>query len=204
VTIEKGKPWGEERVRLGPGGVMVQSDAEARATVETARRSGRTPPELGLLGGDLCRTVGGRGMASRLHDGSGVGLPIDLGVVDLDGVEHCFVAHLVARRSWWRGRVVAVMNAQWIGRWDVAPRSHPNDGLLDVFDADPSVDDRLKVRSRLPTGTHVPNPAIAERRVASIELAFDRPTPIWLDGERVASVRRAEVRLEPDALRCVV
>jgi hypothetical protein len=204
VTIEKGQPWGREGAVLGPAGIEVHRDREASQAVEAARQAGAPLPELGLLGGDLCRTVGGRGLAARLRDGSGVELPVDLGVAVLDGVEHCFVAHLVARRSWWRGRVVVAMNAQWIGDWDVAPRGHPNDGRLDVLDGSPSIDDRLKARSRLATGTHLPHPSIAERRVASIELAFDAPTPVWLDGERVAVVRRATVAVEPDALRCVV
>ena len=107
-------------------------------------------------------------------------------------------------RSWWRGRVVAVMNAQWIGAWDVAPKSHPNDGLLDVFDADLSLDDRLKVRSRLRTGTHVPHPGIAQSRVAALQVEFDRPTPIWLDGEQVGRARALAIRIEPDAITCVV
>jgi diacylglycerol kinase family enzyme len=131
-------------------------------------------------------------------------LPMDLGSVLLDGRQHWFVAHLVARRSWWRGRVVAVMNAQWIGPWDVAPRSHPNDGLLDVFDGDLSFDDRLKARRRLASGTHVPHPGIAQQRTAAVQLHFDRPTPIWLDGEAVGSATDVSVRVEPDRWTAVV
>ena len=96
------------------------------------------------------------------------------------------------------------MNAQWIGRWDVAPKGHPNDGMVDVLDADLGLDDRLKVRSRLITGTHVPHPGIAQARVAAIQLELDRPTPVWLDGERVGSARSLAIRVEPDALTCVV
>jgi diacylglycerol kinase family enzyme len=131
-------------------------------------------------------------------------LPTDVGSVLIDGRKHWFVAHLVVRRSWWRGRVVAVMNAQWIARWDVAPKSHPNDGLLDVFDGDLSLDDRLKLRSRLATGTHVPHPGITQSRVAALQLELDRPTPVWLDGERVGSGRNLVIRTEADALALAV
>lgn len=203
MTIVKGEPWGAPGP-LPSGGVAVRSDRQARAVLEAARRANEALPPLGLLGGDLCRTVGGRGDADRLRSPEAMSLPADLGSVLIDGRLHWFVAHLVVRRSWWRGRVVAVMNAQWIGPWDVAPRSHPNDGLLDVFDGDLSLDDRWKARRRLRTGTHVPHPGIAQRRVAALQLELDRPTPVWLDGERVAEARTLSIRTEPDAYTCIV
>jgi diacylglycerol kinase family enzyme len=100
--------------------------------------------------------------------------------------------------------VVAVMNAQWIGRWDVAPRSHPNDGLLDVFDADLELDDRLKARPRLLTGTHVPHPGIRQQRAAEVAITLDRPTPLHLDGERVGTATTLEITVVPGAVTCVV
>ena len=203
MTIEKHQRWGTPGPLPGDG-VLVRTDAEARRAAEGARRAGAPVPALGLLGGDLCRTVGGKGDEARLHSTEAMTLPTDLGSVLIDGKLHWFTAHLVVRRSWWRGRVVAVMNAQWIGRWDVAPKSHPGDGLLDVFDGDLSLDDRLKARKRLPTGTHVPHPGIAQRRVSALQLAFDRPMPIWLDGERVGRASNLSIRVEPDALTCVV
>lgn len=203
MTIEKGAPWGSPGP-LPDDGALVRSDADARALIEPLRRAGAPIPPLGLLAGDLARTVGARGDEARLRSNDAVQLPVDLCSVLLDGRQHWFASHLVARRSWWRGRVVAVMNAQWIGAWDVAPRSHPNDGLVDVFDGDLSIDDRLKARSRLRTGTHVPHPGIAQQRVAAVSLHLDRPTPIWLDGARVGEATDVVVRVEPDALTCVV
>ncbi|MGN6694829.1 MAG: diacylglycerol/lipid kinase family protein [Aquihabitans sp.] len=203
MTIEKHQAWGAPGP-LPADGVLVRRDADARALVEQHRRAETPIPPLGLLGGDLCRTVGGRGDEARLRSEEAMTLPVDLGSVLVDGRHHWFVAHLVARRSWWRGRVVAVMNAQWIGSWDVAPKGHPNDGMLDVLDGDLGLDDRLKVRSRLATGTHVPHPGIAVSRVAALQVDFERPTPIWLDGERIGSARTLSIRTEADALTCVV
>jgi hypothetical protein len=205
VTLRRGEAWGEAG-GLPAGGVVVGSDAEARAVVEAARRAGDPVPALGLVGGDLCRTLGGRGDRGRIEGGGGVRVPVDLGSALVDGRHHWFVAHLVARRSWWRGRVVAVMNAEFLGPWDVAPRAHPGDGLLDVLDAAPSLrlGDRWKARRRLPTGAHLPHPAIAVARRAAVQIDLDRPTPVWLDGEPVGEARNLSVRLEPDALVCVV
>jgi hypothetical protein len=203
VPISKGEPWGSPGP-LPPHGVIVGSDREARDVVTAARRAGEPVPPLGLLGGDLCHTLGGTGDEARLRSADAVQLPVDLGAALLDGRLHWFVAHLVARQSWWRGRVVAAMNAQFLGRWDAAPRSHPNDGLLDLLDADLPFDERLQVRSRLRSGTHVPHPRIEQRRVAAVQIELARPMPITLDGASVGSARHLSVRIEPDALVCVV
>lgn len=203
MTVEKGIDWGA----MGPAPVdlvVVATDTEARAALSGPWRDGRPLPALGLLGGDLCRTLGGRGGdAARLRR-AGTVATVDLGVATLDGERHLFVAHLVARRSWWWGRVVAAMNAQFLGPWDVAPRAHPGDGRIDVLDADLAVGDRWKARARLPSGAHVPHPGIAQTRAARWTTTFARPTPIRLDGEVVASARAVEVTVEADALQVVV
>src|SRR5690242_20804479 len=129
MTIEKGEPWGGPARDLSlPAPVAVAGDADARAVVERARRANDPVPPLVLLGGDLCRTVGGTGDADHAGGPDAVALPCDIGSVLLDGRQHWFVAHLVARRSWWRGRIFAAMNAQFLGRLDVAPRGQPHDG----------------------------------------------------------------------------
>lgn len=203
MTIEKGVPWGSPG-RLPADGAVVRSDAEARVVVEAARRAGRPVPPLGLLGGDLCRTLGGTGDAARLRSADAMTFSVDLGAALVDGRLHWFVAHLVARRSWWRGRAVSVMNAQWLGRWDLGPRSHPDDGLLDISDADLSLSQRLAARRRLPLGTHVPHPDIATRRTAAWQTDLRPPLDVWLDGEKLGRARELSVRVEPDALTVVV
>jgi hypothetical protein len=205
VTVRKGAAWGAPGA-LPADGVVVRSDAEARAAVEAARRERRPFPALGLLGGDLCRTMGGRGDEARLRDGSGTIAPVDLGEVLIDGRLHLFVAHVVVRgRTWWRGRIVAACNAQFVGSWDVAPRAHPGDGLLDVLDVAPGfgLGDRWKARRRLGTGTHVPHPKIEQRRVSAVQLDAGG-LDVWLDGERLGPARSLSVRVEPDAITCVV
>src|SRR3954471_9784357 len=194
MTIEKGQPWGSPGV-LPADGLVVRSDAEARAIVEWARRAGEPVPPLGLLGGDLCHTLGGAGDEARLRSGEAVRLPVDLGAVLVDGRLHWFVAHLVARKRWWRGRVFAAMNAQFIGRWDVAPRGHPNDGLLDTFDVTMSTGDRLKARSRLATGTHVPHAGIKQRRADAIQVDVGG-LDVWLDGENLGPAKTLSIRIE--------
>lgn len=203
MTIQKGVAWGRPG-RLPADGVLCRTDAAARAVVEDARRANRPYPVLGLLGGDLCKTLGGTGDEARLHSDNAMTFTVDLGAALIDGRLHWFVAHLVARRRWLRGRVVAAMNAQWLGEWDMGPRAHPNDGLLDVSDGNPSFPDRLRARKRLPTGTHLPHPLIDYRRVSAFQTELRPELDIYLDGAKLGPVRNLSVRVEPDALTIVV
>ncbi len=203
MTIGKGQAWGEQGC-LPDHGVVVRSDAEARAVVTAARAAGAPVPPLGLVGGDLCRTLGGRGDEGRLRSAAAMTLPCDLGSVHLEGRLCFFVAHLVARRRAWAGRSFVAMNAAWLGEWNLAPRSHPNDGLLDTYDARLTLRQRLQVRARLPQGAHLPHPGIAERRTKAIQVDLGRELTVRLDGEVVGAARTLSVRVEPDALTVVV
>ena len=198
MTGRRGEDWGRRAAR--PADVVeVADDAAGAALVAAARQEGRPAPVLGLRGGDLRRPHGGAPV-DHLADDVGE-YPVDVGLVVLDGVERAFLAHLVARRSWWRGELVAAMNAEHLGAWDVAPRGHPNDGRLDVLHvADLGLGDRWKAWRRLPTGTHVPHPGIALRPAAAVDLALRRPLTVWLDGRRAGTTDHLVIRVEPDAL----
>ncbi len=202
MPISKGSSYGEPSA-LPADGVIVRSDAEARAVVERTRQEGRPVPPLGLLGGDLCRTLGGPGDEARLWSAEAVRFSVDLGEVLLDGRLRVFVAHLVARTRGW-GRFVVAMNAQFLGPWLLGVRGHPNDGLLDVYQGRLSVSDRLKVRARVGHGAHLPHPAIKERRTAAAQVDLDRPLPVYLDGDDEGEARNLSLRVEPDALTVYV
>jgi len=203
VTIRKGEAWGVA-APLPADGVVVRSDAEASAIVATARTAGHPVPAIGLLGGDLCRSLGGRGDAQRLRSADAMTFRCDLGVVSLDGEEHVFVAHAAAHRGWWRGRALVVMNAAWLGRWNLGPKAHPGDGLLDVSVASVPRGQRRAVERRLRLGAHLPHPSIRATRVPAGEWDLGRATPVYLDGVRVGHARHVVARVEPDALTVVV
>lgn len=190
MTIRKGSTWGVDVDR--PVDLVVASD-----DAELAGRTVADGPPLAVREGDLARTLGVRDLERpRLRR-----VPIDRLHVRLDHVETVAVANVVARRSWWRGRVVVVANAQFLGRWDVAPRSHPNDGRADTVDVDPAMPLRQRILAwrRLPTGTHVPHPQLRQRRIETGEWDFDPPLDVRVDGRRHRRVRHLAVRVEPDA-----
>jgi hypothetical protein len=203
MTIRKGESWGAPGA-LPADGVVVRSDAEATAALMAARHDKRPFPVLGLLGGDLCRTLGGSGDEARLRSVDAMTFSIDLAEVLLDGRMQFFVAHLVAHRLFWLGPQVTVMNAAWLGDLNLGPKAHPNDGLLDVSEGHLRPDELLLARRRARTGTHLPHPRITMRRLPAVQLHFDRPVPVWLDGARAGAFRDISARVEPDALTVVV
>lgn len=198
MTIRKGEQWGAAG-ELPAHGVVCADDAEAHHVVTAALRAQEPIPPLGLEGGDLCRTLGGVGKGTTT-------VVCDLGVALLDGRLHWFVSSLVARRgSWWRGRAWLAMNGAYLGDWNVAPRAHPGDGLLDVLDIRVGPTVWPQARRRMRTGAHVPHPAIAEKRTSGTQVELERPMHVWLDGIRSEeAVRSISVRVEPDALTVVV
>lgn len=202
MTIEKGKAWGAPGA-LPDHGVVVRSDAEAREALEDARRAGRPFPPLGLVGGDLCRTLGGRGDEGRLRSPEAHTFPVDLGEALVDGRLYLFVAHLVARDRLWRHSFVA-MNAQWLGEWNLGPRAHPGDAKLDTYQSSLTLSDLPKVRARLHHGAHLPHPRIKERRGPAVQVELPRLLAVTVDGTPVGSGRLLSVRVEPDALSVVV
>ena len=192
MTIRRGEDWGEA-APIPPLAVAVPTDAGLAALVAA---SDSRP--LRLVGGDLLATLGGSSSGRVVRR-----VPIDVMSVIADDQPLTAVAHVVARgRTWWRGLIVAVMNAEHIGPWDVAPRAHPNDGQLDVLEVDAamSLRARWQARRRLPNGTHIPHPAIAMSRAKQRSWTFERPLRLWVDGVEHGTVRSLGVAIEPDGV----
>jgi hypothetical protein len=198
VTISKGAAWGSEVAR--PDHLRVAAD-DAHLALLTTDGTGH-PTAVGS--GDLFRTVGARPLGDRSKL---FAFPVDLVTYRIDdGPIATFAAHLVARRPLirggaWRGPVLAVMNAEWIGPFDVAPRGHPNDGRVETFLASASltVRQRLAVRSRLRNATHLPHPLITTRSVRAGEWEFDHPMDFVADGETAGRGRQLTIEVQSDA-----
>lgn len=199
MTIRRGQPWGREVPR--PTDLeIVRDDAAVVAALDAS-----PPRPIALGGGDLARTLGNPAIEGRT---TLLELPIDLMSVTLDarGDVLTACAHVVARSpwyrgGWWRGPVVLVMNSEFRGRWDVAPRGHPNDGRVETFEVDASFGwrERVAARRRLPAAGHVPHPAITTRSVRTAGWTFVSPLTVFVDGRRVGRARTIEVTVVADA-----
>lgn len=188
MVIEKGEVWGDS---TGPDPVAaLPGDAAVAAFV--ASRPGIV---VSVSAGDLHRTLGlGPDVRSEPR-----WFPIDLGFASLDdGPEMPFVAHAVARSRLWLGSMAVAMNAAWLGDRYLGPRAHPNDGLLDITVGSLPPRQLAQAGQRAKTGTHLPHPQLAVRRVSGWEHTFDRARQVWLDGRRVGSATHLAVRVAPD------
>jgi hypothetical protein len=196
VTISKGAAWGVP-APLPPDGAIAATDAAAAALI------GSGAP-IGLIGGDLCRTLGGRGSVGRLTSSDAVTFPVDALSVSLDGAPpRPAVAHVVARSWGWR-RAFLAMNAQWLGERNAAPRGHPDDGRMETLAWTLPWRSARHVLARMRAGTHLPHPGVAVTTTASTSVKFDRARWVWVDGVRVGRARTLSVVVEPDAGRVVV
>lgn len=196
MTISKGAEWG--RVVARPADLtLVPDDAALCAALIDA--GGPVAP----TSGDLHRTVGGRnidGLDEVLE------LPIDLLDVAIDSGTHRACAHVQLRRprwrgGWWAGPVLMVMNAEFIGNWQIAARGHPNDGRAEScgWGADFGIRQRFEARRRLPTAAHVPHPAITTGSFRERSWTFDEPLDVLIDSTRVGTTRSLQVSVVADA-----
>ncbi len=215
MTISKGSTWGVPGT-ISPDDPVANNNRELRALVEASKLTGLALERVGLLGGDLWRTCGSpKGGVERLRT-EALEVPIDIvearlaGYRPLEGqpVEGIhttwFAAHMVLRRSWWFGPLIGAMNAEFYDTWDVGSRTHPNDGRVDVYDISMGLTERWQAWKRLPTGRHEPHPRIKVRRVKHVELEFERPLDVHIDGDEVGQATAVELVVLPDALTVVV
>jgi YegS/Rv2252/BmrU family lipid kinase len=107
----------------------------------------------------------------------------------------------------WRQNVLLLAAANghcYGGGMRIAPEAKPNDGLLEICVIEAV--GRLKVMRYLPKlvkGTHVSLDEVTMLRAPSLELAFDDPVLLQLDGDLVDASRYCRFRIEslPAALR---
>jgi len=202
VTIRKGEAWGS--VGRPPEGLPVAADGPDLFRILNGEPC---PQAVGLLAGDLARTLGaGHEHGRWVAGGDLVVVPLDIGVATHDAGIHRFASHAVARRWWWRGPILGAFNAQFLGGWDVAPRAHPNDGFLDIVEVDGAMGlrQRWAARSRLPTASHLPHPHIRTRRARHVEWNFPEPLDLWLDGVEVGRTRTLAIAVESEPLTLYV
>jgi len=205
VTIRKGSSYGSAHP-LPSGASIVSDDAELHHLIASTEYKNLESPEqviVGLLGGDLCRTLGGQGDRSRLYSPEAQQFPVDLIVARIGEAEVPVVSHLIAGRLF-GPNFLAVMNAQWWGVYDLGPKSHPGDGVIDITSGQLGWRQRRIARRRAQSGAHLPHPCLRYRRLSEIDVVFTRPQSIVVDSAVTVSGTALSLRVIPDAYSVVV
>lgn len=199
MTIRPGTPWGE---RLGavPGIVVAADDAAAAAALAPGRpgqAASGAPRRVALTGGSMWSFLGGASAVGRWRTDDAHHHPVDLFEVEIGNTTTWVLATLHARR---RGRPVAVVgNVGHWRRYRALPRAHPGDGLADAIWGDLGWSDLLVVGRRAVTGTHLPHPAITERRAPLVVVELERSAVWFADGRRLTNGPTARITVHPDA-----
>lgn len=188
---------------LPSGAPVAATDLQLCEILDESRRVVSGPVTVGLLGGDLCKTLGGRGESQRLYGPEALTVPVDLGIVKIDGVAFSFVSHVLVGELFGKD-FIAIMNAQWCGALDLGPRSHPGDGLLDITIGSLSWNQRRMAKRRALTGTHTPHPQLVTRRLAFEVFHFDHEVRLSVDSSPMRTAHSLEFSVEPDAFYVVI
>jgi YegS C-terminal NAD kinase beta sandwich-like domain len=197
--------------------------------VATVLGGGRADPLVRFVPGpdsDLARAVG---LGSAAGAAAGMALPLDALMAQVgDGSPLRVVVNSVVvgvapdrLRSWHRSAglqvevdgkpiesaaatTLVVMNGQYLRGLDLSPRGHPGDGVAEaqLYALPPGA--RRAMRTRLPTGAHLPHPAITVRRAHHVVVRAARPVPLEIDGAPAGPVTGLEITLRPGAYRLLV
>jgi hypothetical protein len=204
MTIRKNEDWGSTVVR--PEDLVIcETDAATSQLATDFYLQQKPMPAIAITRSSLSRTLGKEG--SNVNSQNMQATPFDLievTFVDASMIEQKVLAlgYGLLRKSWWRGDIVAAMNTSFIGDWDCAPRSHPNDGKFDLLavNGEMKSTQRLIASRRLKFGTHLPHPQISVKQLTSFDADCSAKPNLYVDNRRFMSVNQCKFRLLPDAL----
>jgi hypothetical protein len=106
-----------------------------------------------------------------------------------------------------KGQYVCVTNGGLIQGRNLAPRAHPNDGVLDsvTFSEEMTFRERLLAMKKSLTGTHLPHPNIHVSRAESFSfMRTSKHDHLFVDGEKMPLWQSVRVTVQPDYWKIVV
>lgn len=205
MTIRKGEEWGtrivapDDLILLPDDAHLAQLNADAIGV---------------LIGGDIHHTLGSP--PPVLSGADCTQLEIDamqVLITLMDGEQFILLASSRVEIGSFRPsllmrkRYVCVTNGGIVDTRNLAPRAHPNDGVIDCLkiSEDMSLRIRLTAMKKARSGTHVPHPQISVSRsdCYSFQQEFARET-LSVDGVTIPGWSSVSVTVLPDYWKIVV
>ncbi len=204
MTIRKNEDWGVTVTR--PENLVIcETDAAASQLATNYFLQQKPIPAIAITRSNLSRALGTTG--ADIDSQNMQATPFDLIEITFaddskTGQRVLALGYGVLRKSWWSGEIVAAMNTSFIGDWDCAPRSHPNDGKFDLLTVKSEMKptQRLIASRRLRLGTHLPHPQISVKQLTSFEADCSAEPNLYVDNRKFVCVNQCKFRLLPDAL----
>ena len=205
MTIRKGEQWGIEIV--APSSLVLLKDDHDLSSMEKS--------DIGVL------------MAGDIHQALGSPMPVQPGALctqlDIDAMfveiqnagfddvsqlaSSCVEIGTFRPSFIHRNRYVCITNGGLVHGRNLAPRAHPNDGVLDSVTMTSSMTfrDRLSAQKKSLTGTHLPHPEIHVSRGESFSyIRTNKSEQLSIDGHRVSDWLSVRVTIQPDYWKIVV
>ena len=204
MTIKKGEPWGTSFV------VPLQTrDVGGDEDLADGLQS-----DIHILSsGDLFDALG-KPSRPQVGDVRTI-VHIDAMLCEIQtpsGVVHMQAASSVAIGGWLKialkqQRFICITNAGFFKGLNIVPRSHPNDGCVDVFRIDESMTprQRLIARKKAVSGDHLGHPQLSVDRVQHCEFSrHERHEKLYVDGRFIRDWISISVKVVPDYWQVIV
>ena len=159
---------------------------------------------IGLQGGDLHESLGGRGVGEREGDEGTVGLKVDLGQLVIGKSNYLFASYCKISKPLKPWYTIWVVNSPIIDHRRISPKSHPADGLLDIVEFSLSFRQSLKAYKRAKSGDHLPHPQIKTSKKRTYMIKASGKREVVIDGKKIAYCKEVSISIIPHAIAVVL
>lgn len=198
--ITRGEQWGVSTTRTF-NDIVVTGDRELASQSNDLRLIVQTGDIAHSLGDPVSPLIGAECLEVPI-DALRVNISMrDGSSVSLFASSHVMIGH------WLRGRLICVSNSGFIGKRNISPRAHPNDGFFDVMSLQPTMglQQRVLARHKSTLGTHAPHPLVESGRAKEAEYSSASGSEsLRIDGRRIPSWSAVRVEIVPDYWRLLV
>ncbi|MBC95881.1 hypothetical protein CL649_03325 [bacterium] len=159
---------------------------------------------IGLQGGDLYESLGGRGLGERESNKGTIGLKLDLGQLVIGQSNYLFASYCKISKPLKPWYTIWVINSPIIGHRRISPKSHPADGLLDIVEFSLSFRQSLKAYKRSTSGDHLPHPHIKTSKKRTYKINERGKRKVVIDGKKISYSNEVSVSVIPHAIAVVL
>lgn len=198
--ITRGEQWGIPTTRTHAD-IVVRGDRDLASRSKELRLIVQTGDIAHSLGDPVSPQVGAECLEVPID-----ALRVNISMRDGSNVSTLASSHVMIGH-WLHGRLICVSNSGFIGKKNISPRAHPNDGFFDVMSLQPSMglQQRVLARHKSTLGTHVPHPLVESGRAKGIEYSSaSRFESLRVDGRRIPSWTAVQIEIVPDYWRLLV